>query len=158
MPNNFSHVGLIHAMLPNAVIIDARRHPMDACFSTYKQFFAEGQSFSYDLEDLGRYYRCYLDLMDHWDAVLPGRVLRVGYEELVRAPEANIRRLLAHCGLEFEPACLAFHETRRPVRTASSEQVRQPLYASGIGYWKKFAAQLEPLRRTLGDSLERFAD
>jgi tetratricopeptide (TPR) repeat protein len=158
MPNNFSHVGLIHAMLPNAVIIDARRHPMDACFSTYKQFFAEGQSFSYDLEDLGRYYRCYLDLMDHWDEVLPGRVLRVGYEDLVRDPEANIRRLLAHCGLEFEPACLAFHETRRSVRTASSEQVRQPLYTSGIGYWKKFAAQLEPLRRSLGDSLDRFAD
>lgn len=157
MPNNFSHVGLIHSMLPNAVIVDVRRHPMDSCFSTYKQHFAEGQSFSYDLDDLGRYYRCYLDLMDHWDRVLPGKVLHLGYEELVRDPETNIRRLLTHCGLDFEPACLAFHETKRPVRTASAEQVRQPLYASGVGYWKHFEPQLEPLRRALGDCLERFA-
>ncbi|MHB8475313.1 MAG: tetratricopeptide repeat-containing sulfotransferase family protein [Steroidobacteraceae bacterium] len=158
MPNNFSHVGLIHAMLPNAIIIDVRRHPMDACFSTYKQHFAEGQSFSYDLEDLGRYYRCYLDAMDHWDHVLPGTVLHLRYEELVRDPEPNIRRLLTHCGLDFEPACLAFHETKRAVRTASAEQVRQPLYASGVGYWKHFEEQLEPLRRALGDGIERFAD
>ncbi len=158
MPNNFSHVGLIHAILPNATMIDVRRHPMDACFSTFKQHFAEGQSFSYDLEDLGRYYRCYLALMDHWDAVLPGKVLHVCYEELVRDAESGIRALLAHCGLPFEPACLKFHETERPVRTASSEQVRQPLYASGIGYWKHFAQQLEPLRLSLGDCLERFAD
>ena len=156
MPNNFSHVGLIHAMLPRATIIDIRRHPMDACFSTFKQYFAEGQSFSYDLDDLGRYYRCYLSLMDHWDAVLPGRVLHVGYEDLVREPEANIRRLLAHCGLPFEPACLAFHETRRPVRTASAEQVRQPLYTSGVGYWRHFESELEPLRVSLGDCLSRF--
>jgi tetratricopeptide (TPR) repeat protein len=158
MPNNFSHVGLIHCMLPNAAIIDVRRHPMDCCFSTYKQHFAEGQSFSYDLDDLGRYYRCYLSLMDHWDAVLPGKVLHLRYEHLVRDPEANIRRLLAHCGLDFEPTCLSFHENKRPVRTASSEQVRQPLYASGVGYWKHFEPYLEPLRRALGDSLERFAD
>ncbi|MGA2342254.1 MAG: sulfotransferase [Steroidobacteraceae bacterium] len=156
MPNNFSHVGLIQAILPRAVIIDARRHPMDACFSTYKQHFAEGQSFSYDLEDLGRYYRCYLSLMDHWDAVLPGKVLRLQYEVLVREPDPSIRRLLAHCGLEFEPGCLAFHETKRAVRTASAEQVRQPLYTSGMGYWKHFESQLEPLRRALGDALERF--
>jgi len=158
MPNNFSHVGLIHAILPNAIIIDVRRHPMDSCFSTYKQHFAEGQSFSYDLDDLGHYFRCYLNLMDHWDMVLPGKVLHVQYEELVRDPETNIRRLLTHCGLDFEPACLAFHETKRPVRTASAEQVRQPLYASGVGYWKNFEPQLEPLRRALGDSMERFAD
>ena len=158
MPNNFSHVGLIHAILPGATIIDARRHPMDACFSTYKQYFAEGQSFSYDLEDLGRYYRCYLSLMDHWDAVLPGKVLHMQYEDLVRDPETSIRRLLSHCGLTFEPSCLAFHETKRPVRTASAEQVRQPLYASGMGYWKHFEAELEPLRRSLGDCLERFED
>jgi hypothetical protein len=158
MPNNFSHVGLIQAMLPRATIIDIRRHPLDACFSTFKQYFAEGQSFSYDLEDLGRYYRCYLSLMDHWDEVLPGRVLHVSYEELVREPEANIRRLLAHCGLAFEPACLAFHLTRRAVRTASAEQVRQPLYTSGVGYWRNFAAELEPLRRALGDCLDRFAE
>ena len=141
MPNNFSHVGLIHAILPEAILIDARRHPMDACFSTFKQHFAEGQGFSYDLEDLGRYYRCYLSLMDHWDAVLPGRVLHVQYEQLVREPQAHIRRLLEHCGLEFEPACLKFHETRRSVRTASAEQVRQPLYTSGVDYWRHFASR-----------------
>jgi tetratricopeptide (TPR) repeat protein len=156
MPNNFSHLGLIHVMLPRATLIDVRRHPMDSCFSTFKQYFAEGQSFSYDLEDLGRYYRCYLRLMDHWDEVLPGRLLHVSYEDLVRDPEAQIRRLLAHCGLDFEPACLAFHETRRPVRTASAEQVRQPLYTSGIGYWRHFERELEPLRRALGDCLQRF--
>ena len=158
MPNNFSHVGLIQALLPKAVIVDVRRHPMDSCFSSYKQYFAEGQSFSYDLEDLGRYYQCYLKLMDHWDRVLPGKVLQVRYEELVRDPEANIRRLLQHCGLDFEPGCLAFHETKRPVRTASAEQVRQPLYSSGVGYWRNFAAQLEPLSRALGDSLQRFPE
>jgi tetratricopeptide (TPR) repeat protein len=157
MPNNFSHIGLIHAILPHATIIDVRRHPMDACFSTFKQHFAEGQSFSYDLEDLGRYYRCYLALMDHWDEVLPGKVMHLQYEELIRDPATNIRRLLAHCGLPFEASCLSFHETRRPVRTASSEQVRQPLYASGVGYWKHFAQDLEPLRISLGDCLERFA-
>jgi tetratricopeptide (TPR) repeat protein len=156
LPNNFSHVGLIHAILPRATIIDARRHPMDACFSTFKQHFAEGQTFSYDLQDLARYYRCYLSLMDHWDAVLPGKVLHVQYEELVREPEANIRRLLKHCGLSFEPACLSFHETRRSVRTASAEQVRQPLYTSGVGYWRHFERELEPLRRALGDCLGRF--
>lgn len=158
MPNNFSHVGLIHSILPSATIIDVRRHPMDSCFSTYKQFFAEGQSFSYDLEDLGRYYRCYLSLMDHWDQVLPGKVLQLRYEELVRNPEENIRRLLSHCGLEFEAACMAFHETQRPIRTASAEQVRQPLYASGVGYWKHFESELEPLKRALGDCLDRFSD
>ena len=158
MPNNFSHVGLIHALLPRAIIIDARRHPMDACFSTYKQHFAEGQSFSYDLEDLGRYYRCYLSLMDHWDEVLPGKVLRLRYEQLIREPETQIRRLLGHCGLPFEPACLSFHQTKRAVRTASAEQVRQPLYTSGVGYWRHFEAQLAPLRRALGDSLDRFAE
>ena len=156
LPNNFSHVGLIHAILPRATVIDARRHPMDSCFSTFKQHFAEGQTFSYDLEDLGRYYRCYLSLMDHWDAVLPGKVLHVQYEDLVRDPEASIRRLLEHCRLAFEPACLSFHETRRPVRTASAEQVRQPIYASGVGYWRHFEQELEPLRCALGDCLERF--
>ena len=158
LPNNFSHIGLIHAILPGAILIDARRHPMDACFSTFKQHFAEGQTFSYDLTDLGRYYRCYLSVMDHWDAVLPGRVLRVQYEELVREPEAHIRRLLAHCGLTFEPACLNFHATRRAVRTASAEQVRQPLYSSGVGYWRHFERELEPLRRALGESLARFEE
>lgn len=157
MPNNFSHVGLIHAILPNANIIDVRRHPMDACFSTYKQHFAEGQSFSYDLEDLGRYYRCYLALMDHWDQVLPGKVFHLQYEQLIRDPEGTIRSLLGYCGLPFEAATLNFHQTDRPVRTASSEQVRQPLYASGVGYWKRFGTALEPLRASLGDCLQRFS-
>jgi tetratricopeptide (TPR) repeat protein len=157
LPNNFSHVGLIQAILPHATIVDARRHPMDCCFSTFKQHFADGQTFSYDLNDLGRYYRCYLALMDHWDTVLPGKVLHVQYEDLVRDPEANIRRLLDHCQLPFEPACLAFHQTRRSVRTASAEQVRQPIYTSGVGYWHHFERELEPLRHALGDSLDRFA-
>jgi tetratricopeptide (TPR) repeat protein len=156
LPNNFSHVGLIHAILPHAIIIDARRHPMDCCFSTFKQHFAEGQAFSYDLDDLGRYYRCYLLLMDHWDAVLPGKVLHVQYEDLVREPEPNIRRLLDHCRLPFEADCLSFHQTRRSVRTASAEQVRQPIYTSGIGHWRHFERELQPLRQALGDSLERF--
>ena len=156
LPNNFSHIGLIHAILPQATLIDARRHPMDACFSTFKQHFAIGQTFSYDLEDLGRYYRCYLSLMDHWDQVLPGKVLHFQYEQLVREPEASIRRLLEHCGLPFEPGCLSFHETRRSVRTASAEQVRQPLYAQGVGHWRHFERELEPLRRALGDCLARF--
>ncbi len=156
LPNNFSHVGLIQAILPGATIIDARRHPMDCCYSTFKQHFAEGQTFSYDLEDLGRYYRCYLALMDHWDTVLPGKVLHVQYEELVRDPETGIRRLLEHCGLPFESACIEFHRTRRSVRTASAEQVRQPIYASSIGHWRHFEKELEPLRAALGDSLTRF--
>jgi tetratricopeptide (TPR) repeat protein len=156
LPNNFSHVGLIQAILPNATVIDARRHPMDSCFSTFRQYFAEGQTFSYDLEHLGRYYRCYLELMDHWDRVLPGKVLHLQYEDLVRDPEEWVRRLLAHCRLPFEPACLRFHKTQRPVRTASAEQVRQPLYGSAVGYWRHFEQELEPLRRALGDCLGRF--
>ena len=154
--DSFSHVGLIHAILPQATVIDARRHPMDACFSTFKQHFAIGQTFSYDLEDLGRYYRCYLDLMEHWDRVIPGKVLHVHYEDMVREPEDTIRRLLAHAELPFEPACLNFHETKRAVRTASAEQVRQPLYKSGVGHWQHFEKELEPLRAALGDALARF--
>jgi tetratricopeptide (TPR) repeat protein len=157
LPNNFSHIGLIHAILPQATIIDARRHPMDCCFSTFKQHFAEGQTFSYDLVDLGRYYRCYLSLMDHWDAVLPGKVLHLQYEDLVRDPETHIRRLLDHCRLPFEASCLSFHQTRRSVRTPSAEQVRQPIYTSGVGHWRNFEHALGPLRDALGDSLERFA-
>jgi tetratricopeptide (TPR) repeat protein len=155
LPNNFTHIGLIHAILPNATIIDVRRHPMDACFSCFKQYFASGQAFTYDLQCLGRYYRCYLELMNHWDAALPGKVLHLSYEDLVTAPDANIRRLLAHCGLEFNPRCLQFHETQRPIRTSSSEQVRQPLYASGVGYWRRFEGELQPLAQSLGDCVER---
>jgi len=157
MPNNFSHVGLLQLILPNATIVDVRRHPLDACFSAFKQYFAAGQSFSYDLEDLGRYYRAYLGLMDHWQAVLPGKVLCVQYEHLVRDTEVQVRRLLEHCRLPFDPVCMRFYETQRSVRTASSEQVRQPIYDSGIGHWRHFSAQLEPLRRSLGPALERFA-
>jgi tetratricopeptide (TPR) repeat protein len=157
MPNNFSHIGLIQLILPNATIIDVRRHPMDTCFSAYKQHFAQGQSFTYDLEDLGRYYRSYLELMDHWDRVLPGKVFHLAYEDLVRDTEPSVRKLLAHCGLEYEPACLRFHETKRSVRTASSEQVRVPIYDSSIGHWRNFEAELEPLRRSLGSGLARFA-
>ncbi len=156
MPNNFGHVGLIHLMLPNARIIDVRRHPLDACFSAFKQYFAKGQTFTYDLEDLGRYYRSYLALMDHWDRVLPGRVLCLSYEALVRDTDRQVRRLLEHCGLPFDDACLRFHENTRAGRTASSEQVRLPIYDSGIGHWRRFETQLEPLRRALGACLERF--
>jgi cytochrome c-type biogenesis protein CcmH/NrfG len=158
LPNNFVHVGLIHAILPRATIIDVRRHPMDACFSCFKQYFAAGQSFTYDLEGLGRYYRCYLATMDHWDAVLPGKVLHVSYEDLVREPHDQVRRLLGHCGLEFDARCLEFHRTQRPIRTASSEQVRQPLYTSGIGYWRRFERELQPLCASLGDCLMRFPE
>jgi outer membrane receptor protein involved in Fe transport/tetratricopeptide (TPR) repeat protein len=157
LPNNFSHVGLIQVMLPNATIIDVRRHPLDAGLSCFKQCFAAGQTFTYDLAGLGRYYRQYLALMDHWDTVLPGKVLHVSYEELVRTPEPAIRTLLAHCGLDFESRCLRFHETQRAIRTASSEQVRRPMNTSGIGYWRHFEPELAPLRHTLGDCLQRFA-
>ena len=156
LPNNFLHIGLIHAMLPNATIIDVRRNPMDAGFSCYKQNFATGQRFTYDLRTLGRYYRQYLDLMDHWDRVLPGRVLHVSYEELVRCPEPVVRRLLDHCGVRFDAGCLEFHRNDRPVRTASSEQVRQPLYDSGIGQYRAFERHLTPLRNALGAYLARF--
>ena len=156
LPNNFLHIGLIHAMLPNATIIDVRRNPMDSCFSCYKQNFAAGQRFTYDLATLGRYYRQYLELMDHWDRVLPGRVLHLSYEDLVRDPEPAVRRLLTHCGVPFDARCLDFHRNDRPVRTASSEQVRQPLYESGIGQYRAFERHLRPLRAALGPCLARF--
>lgn len=156
MPNNFSHVGLIHLILPNARIIDARRHPMDCCFSGYKQLFASGQGFTYSQERIGNYYRDYIAMMDHWDAVLPGRVLRVQYEDVVADTETQVRRLLDYCQLPFESACLSFYENARTVRTASSEQVRQPIYRSGVGQWRPFNDWLEPLRDTLGPVLERY--
>jgi hypothetical protein len=135
MPNNFAHTGLIHLILPNAKIIDARRHPLGCCFSGFKQHFARGQAFSYDLTDIGRYYADYVELMAHFDTVLPGRVHRVIYEAMIEDPEAQIRALLDYCGLPFEAACLSFHENDRAVRTASSEQVRQPIFKtrSSIG-------------------------
>ena len=158
MPNNFRHVGLIHLMLPNAKIIDARREPMACCFGNLKQLFAQGQEFTYSIEDIARYYRTYLELMRHWDAVLPGRVLRVQHEDLVDDLEGNVRRLLDYCELEFEPACVEFHRTERSVRTASSEQVRQPIYREGLDQWRHYEPWLGRLREALGDALTRYRD
>ena len=158
MPNNFRHLGLIHLMLPNAKIIDARREPMACCFGNFKQLFASGQEFTYSIEDIARYYRTYLELMRHWDAVLPGRVLRVHYEDVVDDLAANVRRLLDFCELEFEPACVEFHRTERSVRTASAEQVRQPIYREGLEQWRHYEPWLGTLRATLGDALGRYRD
>ena len=155
MPNNFRHVGLIHLLLPNARIIDARREPMSCCFSNFKQLFAQGQEFTYGIEDIARYYRTYIELMNHWDAVLPGRVLRVQHEDVVNDLETSVRRMLDYCGLPFEPACLEFHKTRRSVRTPSSEQVRQPIFRDGLDQWKNFGPWLEPLRTALGADLAK---
>jgi|JI8StandDraft_2_1071088.scaffolds.fasta_scaffold27342_1 tetratricopeptide (TPR) repeat protein len=156
MPNNFQHIGLIHLMLPNATIIDARRHPLACCFSGFKQHFARGQAFTYSLEDIGRYYRDYVRLMAHYDTVLPGRVHRIHYESMVEDTEAEVRRLLDHCGLPFEDGCLRFFENTRPVRTASSEQVRQPIYREGVDHWRHFEPWLDPLKAALGPVLEAY--
>ncbi len=158
MPNNFRHIGLIHLILPNARIIDARREPMACCFGNLKQLFAHGQDFAYGIEDIARYYRTYLELMRHWDAVLPGRVLRVQYEDVVADLEGNVRRMLDYCGLDFEPACVEFYKTERSVRTASSEQVRQPIYREALEQWRHFEPWLGPLRDALGDALTRYRD
>jgi len=154
MPNNFPHVGLIHLILPNAKIIDARRHPLGCCFSGFKQLFARGQNFSYNLVDIGQYYRDYVELMDHWDKVLPGRVLRMQYEEVVADTENQVRRLLDYCGLPFEEACLRFYETKRAVRTASSEQVRQPIYGAAVEQWRHYLPHLGPLIEVLGPVMD----
>ncbi len=158
MPNNFRHVGLIHLMLPNARIIDARREPMACCFSNFKQLFANGQEFTYSIEEIARYYRTYLELMRHWDRVLPGRVLRVYHEDVIEDLEGSVRRLLDFCGLEFEEQCVAFHETKRSVRTASSEQVRQRIFRAGQDQWKHFEPWLGPLKEALGDALSRYRE
>ena len=149
MPNNFMHIGLIRLILPNAKVIDARRDPMACCFSCFKQLFGEGQEFSYGLEEAGRYYRAYEDLMAHWDQVLPGFVLRVKHEDVVEDLETQTRRILDFCELPFEEACLRFHQTERSVRTPSSEQVRQPIYRSGLEQWRHYAPWLGPLREAL---------
>lgn len=158
MPNNFRHLGLIHLILPNARIIDARREPMACCFGNLKQLFATGQEFTYSVEDIARYYRTYLELMRHWDSVLPGRVLRVWHEDVVADLEGNVRRILDFCGLDFEPACMDFHKTERSVRTASSEQVRQPIYREGLTQWRNYEPWLGPLAEALGDALTRYRD
>jgi len=149
-PNNFRSIGLIHLMLPNARIIDARRHAMACCFSNFKQLFAVGQQFTYSLEHIARYYRSYVELMSHWDSALPGKILRVQHEDLVADLEGTVRRILEFCGLAFEPACNRFHETKRSVNTASSEQVRRPINRDGIDQWRHFEPWLEPLLRALG--------
>ena len=156
MPNNFRHVGLIHLMLPNAKIIDARREPMACCFSNLKQLFASGQEFTYSTLDIARYYRTYLELMQHWDEVLPGRVLRIRHEDVVDDLGGNVRRILDFCGLEFEPACVEFYKTERSVRTASSEQVRQPIFREGLDQWKHYEPWLGELKDALGDALVRY--
>jgi hypothetical protein len=157
-PNNFSLVGLIRLILPNAKVIDARRHPMACGFSCFKQHFAQGQTFTYDLSDIGRYYAQYVRLMAHWDEVLPGFVHRVIFEELVSDPEPHIRALLDFCGLPFEAQCVQPHLTKRAVRTASAEQVRQPISASKIEEWRRFEAWLDPLAGALGPALRCWRD
>jgi tetratricopeptide (TPR) repeat protein len=156
MPNNFRHIGLIHLIFPNAKIIDARREPMACCFGNLKQLFARGQEFAYSIEDIGRYYRTYLELMEHWDTALPGRVLRVHHEDVVDDLERSVRRILDFCELPFESACVEFHRTERSIVTASSEQVRQPIFREGLDQWRRYEAWLGPLREVLDDALVRY--
>jgi predicted Zn-dependent protease len=150
MPNNFRHIGLIHLILPNAKIIDARREPLACCFSNFKQLFASGQQFTYSVEDITRYYRMYVDLMAHWEAALPGKILRVQHEDVVRDLESNVKRILEFCGLEFEPGCIDFHKTQRSIHTASSEQVRRPIFKDGIEQWRHYDPWLGPFKAALG--------
>ena len=156
MPNNFLHVGMIHLLLPNAKIIDARRHPLGCCFSNFKQYYARGQIFSYSLSDMGRFYYDYVDLMAHFDEILPGRVHRVFYEDTVADTETVVREMLEYCGLEYEAECLRFFESDRPVRTASSEQVRQPIYSEGVEQWQHYEEWLDPLKEALGEVLDAY--
>ncbi|MGC1301947.1 MAG: sulfotransferase, partial [Caulobacteraceae bacterium] len=158
MPNNWLHVGLIRLILPGARIIDARRHPMASCFSAFKQHFARGQNFSYGLADLGAYYRDYVGVMAHFDRVQPGAIHRVIYEDMVEHTEREVRRLLDYCGLPFDPACLRFYETERAVRTASSEQVRRPIFREGLEQWRNYEPWLEPLRAALGPVLDSYPE
>jgi tetratricopeptide (TPR) repeat protein len=156
LPNNWLYVPFIHLVLPNAKIIDARRHPLGCCFSNFRQHFARGQAFTYDLEDVGRYYADYVRLMAHVDAVLPGRVHRVIYERIVDDTEGEVRRLLDYCGLEFEPQVLEFYKTQRAVRTASSEQVRRPIYRDATEDWRAYEDHLRPLKNALGRVLDAY--
>ena len=158
LPNNWAHVGLIHLVLPNAKIIDARRHPLGCCFSGFKQHFARGQHFTYSLEEIGRYYRDYVELMAHFDEVLPGRVHRVLYERMIDDTEAEVRRLLEYCNLPFDARCLRFYENERAVRTASSEQVRQPIFREGVDHWRHYEPWLGPLKEALGPVLTSWAE
>jgi predicted Zn-dependent protease len=158
MPNNCLYVGLIHLILPNARIIDARRHPVGCCFSCFKQHFARGQNFTYSLDDIGRYYRDYVELMAHFDAVLPGRIHRVFYERMIENTEEEVRRLLDYCDLPFEAGCREFYNSERAVRTASSEQVRQPIFREGMDHWRHYEPWLEPLETALGPVLQKYPD
>ena len=158
LPNNFSHVGLIHLILPNAKVINARRHPFDSCLSAYKQLFGKGQNFTYDMTELADYYRKYHETMQHWHRVLPGKVLDIHYEEMVKDLETQVRRILEHCGLPFEEGCLRFHETDRAVKTASSEQVRQPIYTRALGYWRHFEKHLGIWQEQLADILDELPE
>ena len=156
MPNNFAHIDLIQLALPQAKIIDARRHPLGCCFSGFKQHFARGQGFTYSLEDIGRYYRDYVELMAFFDAVLPGRIHRVIYESMIEDTESEVRRLLEYCGLPFEAGCLRFYENERAVRTASSQQVRKPIFREGVDHWRHYEPWLDPLKKSLGPVLEAY--
>jgi tetratricopeptide (TPR) repeat protein len=158
MPNNFLHIGLIRLILPNAKIIDARRHPMACCFSAFKQHFSEGQRYAYRLDEIGRYYREYVELMDHLERAIPGKVHRVIYERMIEDTEAQVRGLLSYCGLPFEAACLRFYENARPVRTPSSHQVRRPIYRDAIEHWRHYESWLTPLKAALGDVVEAYPD
>ena len=158
LPNNFAHTGLIHLILPRAKIIDARRHPLGCCFSGYKQHFARGQHFTYGLDEIGRYYHDYVELMAHYDATLPGRIHRVIYERMIEDTEGEVRRVLDYCGLPFDERCLRFHENERAVRTASSEQVRRPIYREGVDHWRNYEPWLDPLKSALGSVLGRYPD
>lgn len=155
MPNNFAHIGLIQAILPNAKIIDARRHPLDSCVGSFKQHFAKGQTFTYDLFELGEFYLQYDQLMAHWNEVLPGKVLRVQYEDVVQDLETQVRRILDYCDLPFEETCVNFHETERAVRTASSEQVRQPIYNKSVNTWKRFDSHIGDLKEALEPLIDK---
>jgi hypothetical protein len=157
MPNNTPNIGLLHLILPNAKIIDARRYPLDSCLSCYRQLFAKGQTFTYDLTDIGEYFLQYQRMMDHWHDVLPGRVLTVQYEDVVTDFENQVQRLLEHCELPRENACINFHDTERPVRTASSEQVRRPIYSESINRWRHYQQYLDELIQVLEPILPRYA-
>ena len=158
MPNNFRHIGLIHLILPNAKIIDARRYPLDCCFSIYKQLFAQGQEFSYGLEEIGSYYRNYIDLMDHWNRVLPGKILKVNNEDIINDLEGQVKRIIDYLELPFEEECISFYNTKRSVRTASSEQVRKPINKDGLERWKPYSKKLKPLVDCLGEGLLKSED
>ena len=153
MPNNFRHIGLIHLIMPNAKIIDARRYPLDCCFSMFKQLFAQGQEFTYGLKEAGSYYSSYVKLMHHWEKVLPGKILRVNNEDVISDLDGQVKRILEFLDLPFEEECISFYETNRSVRTASSEQVRKPINKDGMGRWKPYAKYLKPLLNVLDEDL-----